>query len=190
MQGSPEVFLLPSFSHRPALIKKPLNQGNKVLAFENEKWSQFCKAHPDIRVTQACFENMPPHHFSSLVDEYSDLVTRMHTQVRLDGSVPWLKDTEGTSCSICKEDIETLDHFLLDCPQFKEDFDSIWRNLELTIIRSNQTDSIQTANFIKKLYRQHTAMLLVGRLSLLFDNKTTTLIKKIISQKLRELEAL
>ena len=68
--------------------------------------------HPGMRVTQACFDDMPPHHFWSLADEYSDLVTRMHTQVRLmgnlglNGSVPWLKDTEGTSCFICKEDIE------------------------------------------------------------------------------------
>ena len=68
---------------------------------------------------------MTAHHFWSLADESDlDLVTRVHTQVRLmgnfglGGSVPWLKDTEGTLCFICKEDIENLDHFLLDCPQF------------------------------------------------------------------------
>ena len=54
-----------------------------------------------MRVIEACFENIPPHHFWSLADEYPDLVTRMHTQVRLirniglDRSVPWLKDTKG-----------------------------------------------------------------------------------------------
>ena len=149
---------------------------------------------------------MPPNHFWSLVDEYPDLMTCMHMQVRLMGtfglnrSVPWLKDTEGTLCFICKDDIENLDHFLLDCPQFKENFDSIWRNLELKIIRSNPIDGIQISNFIKKLDRQHTVTLLVGGLSLPFDNKTTTLIKRLISsavgkiyklrpEKLRELEA-
>ena len=81
---------------------------DKILAL----WSQFCEVHLDMRVTQACFENMPPHHCWSLADEYPDLVTRMHTQVRLmgnsglNGSVPWLKDTEGTLCFVCKEDIE------------------------------------------------------------------------------------
>ena len=175
----------------------------KILAFESETWSQFCEAHPDIRVTQASFENMPPHHFWSSTDKYSDLVTRMHTQVRLmsnfglNGSVPWLKDTKGALRFICKQDIENLNHFLLDCPQ---NFGSIWRNLELKIIRSNLTDGIQIANFIKKLDRQHTVMLLVGGLSLPFDNETVTLIKKFISsavgkiykvriEKLRELEA-
>ena len=43
----------------------------------------------------------------------------------LNGSVPWLKGTESTLCCICKEDIENLDHFLLECPQFKEKFGSI-----------------------------------------------------------------
>ena len=107
---------------------------------------------------------MPPHHFWSLADEYPDLVTRMHTQVMLmgkfglNGSIPWLKDTEGTLCFICTEDIENLDHFLADCPQLRENFDSIWRNLELNIIRSNPTDDIQIANFIKKLDCQHTTV--------------------------------
>ena len=82
-----------------------------------------------MRVTQACFENMLPRHLWSLADEYSDLVTGMPSQVGLmgnfglNGSFPWLNDTESTLCSICKEDIENLDHFLLACLQFKENFD-------------------------------------------------------------------
>ena len=118
----------------------------------------------------------------------------------LNGSVPWLKGTEGTLCFICKEDIEILDHFLLDCPQFKENFNPIWCNIELKIIRSIPTTGIQISNFIKKVNRQHTAMLLVGGLSLPFDNETSTLTKKFISssvdkiyklrtKKLPELEA-
>ena len=57
--------------------------------------------HPDIRITQACSENMPPIDFSSLADEHPELVTGMHSQVRLmvnfglNGSISWLKDTEG-----------------------------------------------------------------------------------------------
>ena len=68
--------------------------------------------------------------FWFIADEYPDLVTRLHTQARLMGnfglsaSVPWLKDTECALCFICEEDIENTDHFSLDCPQFKENFDS------------------------------------------------------------------
>ena len=91
--------------------------------------------------------------------EYPDLITRLHTQAMLisnfglNASVPWLKNTEGALCFICKEDIENTNHFLLDCPQFKENFDLIWRNLDLKIMRSNLPDSIQIANFIKGLNR-------------------------------------
>ena len=100
----------------------------------------------------------------------------------------------------CKEDVENTYHFFLDCPQFKENFDSVWHNLQLKITRSNPTDGIQIANFIKNLNCQNKVMLLVGGLSLPFDNQTTTLVKKFVSsavgkiyklrtEKLRELEA-
>ena len=144
--------------------------------------------------------------FWSIADEYPDLVTRLHTQAGLMGnfglnaSVPWLKDTEGALYFTCKEDTENTDHFLLDCPQFKENFDSIWLNLDLKIMRSNPAGGIHIANFIKGLNRQHKIMLLVGGLSLPSDHETTTLIKRFISlavskiyklrtKKLRELEA-
>ena len=58
-------------------------------------------------------------------------MTCKDTQVRImnnfgfNGSVPWLKGTECTLCCICEEDIENLDHFLLECPQFKEKFSYI-----------------------------------------------------------------
>ena len=115
-------------------------------------------------------------------------------------SVPWLKDTESALCFICKEDIENTDHFLLDCPQVKDGFHSIWRDLYPKIMRSNPTDDIEIDDFVKGLNRQHKIMLLVGRLSLPFDHETTTLIKRFISsafgktyklrtKKLPELEA-
>ena len=90
--------------------------------------------------------------------------------------------------------------FFLDCPQFKENFDSVWRNLQLKITRSNPTDGTQIANFIKNLNCQNKVMLLVGGLSLPSDNQTTALVKKFVSsvvckiyklptEKSRELEA-
>ena len=179
---------------------------DRIRVFEKDAWLQFCDNHPDIHIIQTCFENLSPPDFWSLADEYPDLVTRLHTQARLmggfglNGSVPWLKDREGALCFICKEDVENTYHFFLDCPQFKENFDSVWRNLQLKITRSNPTDGVQIANFIKNLNRQNKVMLLVGGLSLPFDNQTTTLVKKFVSsavgkiyklrtEKLRELEA-
>ena len=99
-------------------------------------------------------------------------------------SVPWLKDTEGALCFICKEDIENTDHFLLDCPQIKENFDSIWRNLNLIINRSIPTDGTQITDFIN---RQHKIMLSVGGLSLPFDHD---LIKRFISSVVGKIDML
>ena len=107
----------------------------------------------------------------------------------LNGSVPWLKDTEGALLFAVS--------LFMDCPQFKREF---WRNLQLKITRSNPTDAIQIASFIKNLNLQNKVMLLVGGLSLLFENQTTTLAKKFVFsvvgkiyklciEKLRELEA-
>ena len=84
---------------------------DRIQYVERDARSQFCDAHPDIHVAQTCFENMSIQQFWSIADEYPDLVTRTHTQARLMGSfvlnasVPWLKDTEGALCFICKEDI-------------------------------------------------------------------------------------
>ena len=119
-------------------------------------------------IIQTCFENISPPDFWSLTDEYPDLVTRLHTQARLmgsfglNGSVPWLKDTEGALCFVCKEDIENTYDFFLDCPQFKGNFDSVWRNLQLKVTRSNPTDGIQMANFIKNLNHQNKVNVISG----------------------------
>ena len=120
----------------------------KIQVFEVDAWSQVCNSHPDMHAAQSCFENRSIQQFWFIADEYPDLVIRLHTQARLMGSfglsasVPCLKDTEGALCFICKDDIENTDHFLLDCPQFKQNLDSIWRNLDLKIMRSTPTDGI------------------------------------------------
>ena len=104
---------------------------DKIHAFENDVWLQFCDIYPDTHIAQTCFENISPPDFWTVADEYSDLVPRLHTQARLMGSfglyssVPWLKDTECALYFICEKDIENTCHFFLDCPQFKGNFDSV-----------------------------------------------------------------
>ena len=62
--------------------------------------------------------------FWSIADKYPNLFDCIHARLvgnfGLNASVPWLNGTEGALCFICKEDIKNTDHFLLDCPQFKE----------------------------------------------------------------------
>ena len=81
----------------------------------------FCESHPDMRVAHSCLENVPPFCFWSSANQFPDLVSRLHIQVRLmsnfglKGCIPWLQNTDGTICFICKEQIESVTHFLLDC---------------------------------------------------------------------------
>ena len=79
---------------------------------------------------------------------------------------------------VCKQDVESVTHFLLDCSYFKQNFLSLWRNLKIKITVSNQADGVNICQFIENLDRHHKVLLLVGGLCLPFDNVTNTLIKR------------
>ena len=53
------------------------------------------------------------------------------------GGIPWNTNTDDALCFVCKRDTETLAHFLSDCPDFREHFDSLWSNLCLKVTASN-----------------------------------------------------
>ena len=117
----------------------------------------------------------------------------------LDGGIPWLKNTEGTLCFICKQENEALSHFLFVCISFRRHFDSLWANLVSKINNSNPTDGAHMSHFIMKLNQHHKTLLLLGYLPLPFDISTMTVmtcfiaaaivkIYKIRAEKLRELE--
>ena len=84
---------------------------------EINKWTEYCVSHPNLHVAKACIDNIPPQQFWSLTDQYPDLVRHLHVQVRLMGNlgltagVPWLSDTDGQKCFICKNGVEDAGHF-------------------------------------------------------------------------------
>ena len=110
---------------------------NKVRNLESRLWLEFCSGHPNIHVAQACLENVSPSKFWSLADLYPDLVSRLHTQVRLmgclclNGGIPWLFKTEGSLCFICEENTETVYHHFIECLPFRNNYNSLWSNLKL-----------------------------------------------------------
>ena len=120
----------------------------------------------------ACYPSMPTKHtsrqFWSLADDYPDFVSRLHIQVRIMGNfsfsrgVPWLSHTQGALCFICKENVENVSHFLHDCTEFRQNFDSIWLNLKQKVISANPIDGLQIFDFISHLYRQQKTLLLLG----------------------------
>ena len=121
-------------------------------------------------------------------------------QFGLSGGILWLRDSDGAFCFVCKKDVESMTHFLLGRSYFKQHFLSLWRNLKLKIIVSNQADRVNICWFIDNLDRHHKILLLLGGLCLPFDNVTNMLIKRFIAaavgkihklrrERLRELEA-
>ena len=118
----------------------------------------------------------------------------------LNGGIPWLRNTKDTLCLICKQDNETLSHFLFVCTSFRRHFDSLWANLISKINNSDPTDGATMSHFIMNLNQHHKTLMLPGCLPLRFDISTMTVITRFIAaaigkiykiraEKLRELEA-
>ena len=88
----------------------------------------FCKSHPNMRVVQSCLKDVSHFRFWSLPNQFPDLVSRINVQVRLmgnfglNGSLPWLQNTDGAICFICKEDIESVTHFSSRLLLFQKQF--------------------------------------------------------------------
>ena len=179
---------------------------DKIFDFERHAWDNFCESHLDMRVAYSCLENVPRFCFWSLANQFSDLVSRLHIQVRLmsnfglNGCIPWLQNTDDAICFICYKEIESVTHFLLDCSYFRNNFDSLWNKLKLKIAQSNQTDGVYICNFITNLDRNNKVLLLLDGLALPLDSTTNIQIKRFISaavckiyklrqERLRELEA-
>ena len=100
-------------------------------------------------------------------------------QFGLSGGIPLPCSSDGAFCFVCKQDVESVTHFLLHCSYFKQNFLSLWRNLKIKITVSNQADGVNICQFIDNLDRHHKVLSLLGGLCLPFDNVTNTLIKRL-----------
>ena len=118
-------------------------------------------------MAQTCLENISPYQFWSTADHYPDSVSRLHVQIRLmgnfglNGRVPWLTNTDGELCLVCKNSVEDVSHFLSDCSSFRDNFDSLWSNPSQKLTACNPSDGTQTSHFISSLDRQQKIILLL-----------------------------
>ena len=141
---------------------------DKIFDFESCAWDSFCESYLNTRAVQSCLENVSPFRFWSLANQFPDLASRLHVQVRLtdnfglNGSLIWLQNTDGTICFICKEDIESVTHFFLDCPYFRNNFEYLWNKPRIKIARSNPIDGAYICNFIKNLDGNNRVLLLLA----------------------------
>ena len=123
----------------------------KVRNFEDNAWADYYVNHPGMHIAQACAKNVTPYQFWWLADNYPDPVSRMHIQIRFMGHFGLNGGLNGSLCLICKGGKEDVTHFLLDCPSFKENIDSVWLNIKARITETNPLDGTQICNFISDL---------------------------------------
>ena len=77
----------------------------------------------------------------------------------LNGGIPRITDTEAATCFVCKQGVETVNHFLLECSGFKGNLESFWDKLKTKARHLNPVDGDQIVDFITNL-DQHNKMLL------------------------------
>ena len=76
----------------------------------------------------------------------------------------------------CKNSVENVSHFLSDCSSFRDNFESLWSNLNQKLIACNPSDGTQISHFISSLDRRQKIILLLGGFPLPFDGVTVTMI--------------
>ena len=80
----------------------------KIHEFEEKAWNDFVYGHPNMQIAQTCLENVSPHKFWSISEQHPDLMSCLHIQTRLmgnfglNGGIPWLSNTDGAICFLCK----------------------------------------------------------------------------------------
>ena len=55
----------------------------KIREFEENTWKNFVIAHPSYKLAETCLDCVSLQMFWSIFDQYPDLVTRLHVQIRL-----------------------------------------------------------------------------------------------------------
>ena len=97
---------------------------------------KFCNCSPQLQTCRNLPDLVSPQMFWSISDQYPDLITRLHVQIRLMGNfgfsacVPWRIRADESLRFVCKEAKDDLYHFLFDCSYFRKNFDSLWSNLD------------------------------------------------------------
>ena len=71
-------------------------------------WPHHFQVASDTPGVAPCIENISPCQFWSIADRYPNLASRLHVQIRLmgnfglNGSVPWLTNTDAELCLFAK----------------------------------------------------------------------------------------
>ena len=59
----------------------------KIPEKENTNWQAFCTCHPGTQVAEAYLDNVFSHQFCSISNNFQDLVSCLHVQIRQGGNL-------------------------------------------------------------------------------------------------------
>ena len=93
----------------------------------------------------------------------------------------WITNTEGATCFVFKQGVETVNHFFLECPGFNENLHSLWEKLKTKARHLNSVDGYQIVDFITNLDQHDKMFLLLGGLQLQLDDLTANSIKRFLA---------
>ena len=84
---------------------------------------------------------------------------------------------------LCKDSVKDASHFFFDCMSFRENFTILWSNLKTTLLNANPLESNNyfMFSFLENLDQKHKTMFLLAGLSLSFNSKTATIMKRLVS---------
>ena len=97
------------------------------------------------------------------------------------GGAPWLRDTDGANCFICKHTVYDNSHLILNSPSFKDYLALLWHKLKVKVHKSIPVDGSLISNFVENLDQHRTMLNLLGCLPLPFDQMTVHTIRSLIN---------
>ena len=193
--------VFPTYLSWKAIVK------TKIREFEENAWIDFVQKHPSFKFARTCLDNVSPHKFWSISDQYPDSVCRLHVQIILMVILGLVRSYPGqakltmlfvlfaknptiifiTSFLIVLISVTILIHF-----------GQIW-SLKLRTA-CNSSDGSHVSSFLTNLDQQNKALMLVGCLPLPFHSVTVTVLTRFVAsavgkiyklrtERLRELEA-
>ena len=99
----------------------------------------------------------------------------------LNGGNPWLTNTKGATGFVCRQGVENVNHFLLECSGFKENLDSISDKLKTKARHLNPVNGDKVVDFITNLDQHNKMLLLLGGRQIPLDDLTANSIKRFVA---------
>ena len=125
--------------------------------------SHFCLKPPELKQAYGRLDNIP-----QVVSDLRQITTQILSAVSkfrlgslgISALIPLAADIEGATCFVCKQGVDTVDHYPPEYPGFKENFDSLWDKLKTKARDPKPVDGDQIVNFISNLDRHYKMPLL------------------------------